>query len=220
MKRFASVFSVLGLLTASANAMIVTDVYINGVRLVSNAEYAAALPIDIIIGNTVGSPLLFNFTLQSDAIQNPSESTLGDSLSVAFEADPFSGLAAPANFSSITYFNGALPQIPGSLSFTRNLAGPGTFNGSLSFHMSNSGADYFSFFTNYEINPIFRFSVINSQPVTSPAAPPSGPPPPPDPPPGPSSGSAPAQTPEPGTMGLVVAGGLAIVFAKTRKRSA
>ena len=211
MKRFACVFSFLVLLAASSNAMVVTGVSVNGVRLVSDAEYAAALPINIIIGNTVGTPILFNFTLASDPTHNPNESTVGDSLSVTFLADPSSGLGAPVNFSSINYYDGALPQIPSSLTFSRNLAVAGTFNGSLSFHMSTSSADYFSFFTGYEINPNFTFSIINSQPL-----PPVGPAPPSDPPL--ASAAAVASTPEPGTWALMLAGGLA-VFAKARKRS-
>lgn len=211
MKRFACVFSFLALLAASCNAMVVTGVSVNGVRLVSDAEYATALPINIIIGNTVGTPVLFNFSLASDPTKNPNESTIGDSMSVTFQADPTSGLGAPMNFSSITYYNGASPQIPASLTFSRNFAVAGTFNGSLSFHMSSSSADYFSFFTGYEINPNFTFSIINSQPL-----PPVGPAAPSDPPP--ASAAAVASTPEPGAWGLMLAGGLAI-FAKVRKRS-
>ena len=90
-------------------------------------------------------------------------------MSLTFQADPSSGIGAPANFRSLTYYDGALPQIPASLTFSRSL-GAGTFNGSFSFHLSNSTADYFSFFTGYEVNPTFTFSVINSQPL-----PPSGP---------------------------------------------
>ncbi len=214
MKRFACVFSFLALLAASANAMVVTGVTVNGIRLVSDLEYATAIPIKILIGNTGGSPILFNFTLASDATQNPNEFTMGDSMSVAFQADPSSGLGAPANFTSMTFYDGAKPQIPASISFSRDLGGAGTFNGSLSFHMSNSSSDYFSFFTGYEINPSFSFSIINSLPL-----PPTGPSSPVDPNPPSASAAPPVGIPEPCTLGLTLAGGLA-VFAKARKRSA
>ena len=222
MNRFAYCFTFLALFAASAGAMVVTGVSVNGVRLVSNQEYATALPINIMIASTVGSPVLFNFTLAPDATQNPNESTVGDSLSVSFMADPLSGLLAPADFSSITYFDGALPQIPASLSFSRNLAGPGAFNGSFTLHMSNSTADYFSFFTGYEVNPTFRFSLINSPPL-SPITPPPPVHPPPaalsvNPPPAAAAGPD-VGVPEPGSMGLVFAGGL-MLFAKSRKKLA
>ena len=138
MNRFAYCFTFLALFAASAGAMVVTGVSVNGVRLVSSQEYASGLPIDIIIASTVGNPVLFNFTLAPDATQNPYESTVGDSLSLSFAADPLSGLLAPADFSSITFYDGALPQIPASLSFSRNLAGPGTFSGSLTACKSNT----------------------------------------------------------------------------------
>ena len=214
MKRFASIFAAVAVIGISANAMVVTGVSVNGVRLVSEQEYAGYLPLDIRIAGRLGQPVIFDFSLVSDGTQNPNEAFLGDSLGITFSADSLSSLAAPANYQSITFYDGTTPQIPTSLSFSRTFTAEGIFSGALSLKMSNSTADYFSFFTGYEVNPTFRFVLVNEAPLSplsqAPVAPTllgSGAPPPF------------AGTPEPGTMGMAFVGGLA-VLVQSRRRSA
>lgn len=144
-----------------ASAIVITSVSINGVQLVSEASSLAfGLPSNLMIASNNGS-FLFNFSLVSDPSQNPDETIFGDSFTVSFFANAGSELQAPDNFGSLTYYLGNIPKIPAFEMFTRQLGMTGTFDGGLSFHMSNSAADYYSPFSGYESNPVFHFTLIN-----------------------------------------------------------
>lgn len=144
-----------------ASAIVITSVSINGVQLVSEASSLAfGLPSNLMIASINGS-FLFNFSLASDPSQNPDETIFGDSFTVSFFANAGSELQAPDNFGSLTYYLGNIPEIPAFEMFTRQLGMTGTFDGGLSFHMSNSAADYYSPFSGYESNPVFHFTLIN-----------------------------------------------------------
>ena len=220
-------FTFLGI---PANAIVITSVSINGVQLVSEGSAAAfGLPSNFLIASHNGS-FLFNFGLASDPSQNPDEFTFGDSFIASFFSNSGSELQAPDNYSSVTYYFGNIPTIPTSVSFTRQFATAGTFDGGLTVHMSNSLADYYSPFSGYETNPMFHFTLINV-PGQVPAPVVVIPTPTPTPTPTPQGSSThtyipaghtpnghtpldppPAfldtSTPEPGTFGLMIAGAL------------
>lgn len=152
-----------------ANAIVVTSVSVNGVQLVSEAASSTfGLPQNLIIASTNGG-FLFNFGLISDPSQNPDESTLGDSFTVNFFSNSSSELQAPNNYGSVTYYVGNSPEVPTSVSFTRQFDMVGIMDGGLSIHMSNSSADYYSPFSGYETNPVFHFTLMNlGEPVSTP----------------------------------------------------